>query len=96
VNKAGNTEILRRKIFSSATIGAQLEATDYGVRVFKITGGYFKQLGMPENYTIISINQVRVKDPQEVIDFFEKYKGRVYLYGMTSSREILPYNFILR
>jgi Do/DeqQ family serine protease len=96
VNKAGNTEILRRKIFSSATIGAQLEATDYGVRVFKITGGYFKQLGMPENYTIISINRVRVKDPQEVIDFFEKYKGRVYLYGMTSSREILPYNFILR
>ncbi|GIV36106.1 MAG: hypothetical protein KatS3mg032_0485 [Cyclobacteriaceae bacterium] len=96
VNKVGNTELLRRKIFSSATIGAQLEATDYGVRVFKITGGYFKELGVPENYTIISINRVRVNDPQEVIDFFEKYKGRVYMYGMNSSREILPYNFILR
>lgn len=96
VNKAGNTELVRRKIYSSATIGAQLEATDFGVRVFKITGGYFKELGIPENYTIISINRVRVKDPQEVIDFFEKYKGRVYMYGMNSSREIMPYNFILR
>lgn len=96
VNKAGSTELVRRKIYSSATIGAQLEATDYGVRVFKITGGYFKELRVPENYTIISINRVRVKDPQEVIDFFEKYKGRVYMYGMNSSREIIPYNFILR
>lgn len=96
VNKGGSTELVRRKIYSSATIGAQLEATDYGVRVFKITGGYFKELGIPENYTIISINRVRVKDPQEVIDFFEKYKGRVYLYGMNSSREIIPYDFILR
>ncbi len=96
VNKAGNTELVRRKIYSSSTLGAQLEATDYGVRVFKITGGYFKELGIPENYTIISINRVRVKDPQEVIDFFEKYKGRVYLYGMNSNRDIIPYNFILR
>lgn len=96
VNKAGNTELVRRKIYSSSTIGAQLEATDYGVRVFKITGGYLKLLGVPENYTIISLNRVRVKDPQEVIDFFEKHKGRVYMYGMNSNREIMPFDFILR
>jgi S1-C subfamily serine protease len=96
VNKSGTTELLRRKIYSSSTIGAQLEATEYGVRVFKITGGYFKQLDVPENYTIISLNRVRVNDPQEVIDFFEKYKGRVYMYGMNSKKEVMPFNFVLR
>lgn len=96
VNKNGTTEIVKRKILYSATLGAELEGTDYGVKVFKIKGGYMKELGVPENYTIISINRVRVKDPQEVIDFFEKYKGRVSLYGMNSSKEALPYNFILR
>ena len=95
-NKKGTTDIVKREIIPSTTLGAELEATDYGVKVFKIKGGYMKELGVPENYTIISINRVRVKDPQEVIDFFEKYKGRVSLYGMNSSKEVLPYNFILR
>ena len=77
-------------------MGAQLEATDYGVKIFKITDGYMQKLGVPENYTIISINRVRVNDPQEVIEFFEKYKGRVNLYGMNGAREAIPYNFMLR
>ncbi|MFZ2905208.1 MAG: trypsin-like peptidase domain-containing protein [Cyclobacteriaceae bacterium] len=96
VNKAGTTEKVKRKIFSSDVMGARLEATDYGVKVFKISDGYLKKLGVPENYTIISINRVRVNDPQEVIDFFEKFKGRVNLYGMNSSRQAIPYNFILK
>jgi serine protease Do len=96
VNKAGTMEKVKRKIVASEIMGAQLEATDYGVKVFKISEGYMKKLGVPENYTIISINRVRVNDPQEVIDFFEKFKGRVNLYGMNGAREAIPYNFILR
>lgn len=96
VNRAGTTEKVKRKIFESKIMGAQLEATDYGVKIFKITEGYMQKLGVPENYTIISINRVRVNDPQEVIEFFEKYKGRVNLYGMNGAREAIPYNFMLR
>lgn len=96
VNRSGSTEKVMRKIFTSKTMGAQLEATEYGVKVFKLTDGYMKKLGVPENYTIISINRVRVQDPQEVIDFFEKYKGRVGMYGMNSAKEAIPYNFVLR
>jgi serine protease Do len=96
VNRSGSTEKVQRKIVTSEIMGAQLEATDYGVKVFKLTDGYMKKLGVPENYTIISINRVRVNDPQEVIEFFEKYKGRVNLYGMNSAREAIPYNFILK
>ena len=96
LNRAGTTEKVKRKILISEILGAQLEATDYGVKVFKLSEGYMKKLGVPENYTIISINRVRVNDPQEVIEFFEKYKGRVNLYGMNSAREAVPYNFILK
>jgi serine protease Do len=97
VNRDGTTEKVKRKIYSSKIMGAQLEATDYGVKVFKITDGYMKKLGVPENYTILSINRVKVNNPEDVIEFFEKYKGRVSLYGMNGAREALPaYNFMLQ
>ncbi|HEY5690960.1 MAG TPA: trypsin-like peptidase domain-containing protein [Cyclobacteriaceae bacterium] len=96
VNRDGDTSLIKRKFYSDATLGATLEAVEYGVKAFKIHGGLFKKIGIPENYTIISINRQRVKDPQEVIDFFNKYKGRVILYGVTSSKQELPLSFYLQ
>jgi S1-C subfamily serine protease len=93
LNKNGESSIIKRQIFSDATLGASLEATDYGVKVTKIKDGIFKKLNMPENYTIISINRKRVKDPQEVISFFNSHSGTVLLYGMNSSKQELPYQF---
>lgn len=95
LNKYGDTNLIRRKFYSDATVGATMEQVDYGVKVFRLTDGLFKRLGIPENYTIVSINRQRVKDPQDVIDFFSKYRGRVFLYGFTSSREELPLQFTL-
>ncbi len=96
LNKNGESAILKRKIFSDGTLGASLEANDYGVKVNKIKEGLMKRLGVPENYTIISINRHQIKDPQEVIDFFNKYKGRVIMYGMNSSKQEYPLQFILQ
>jgi S1-C subfamily serine protease len=96
LNKNGEPSILKRKIFSDATLGANLEAVDYGVKVTKIKEGTFKKLGVPENYTIISINRKRIKDPQEVIDFFNSYRGRVLLYGMNSSKQEFPLQFMIQ
>ncbi|MBX2963797.1 MAG: trypsin-like peptidase domain-containing protein [Cyclobacteriaceae bacterium] len=97
VNKLGTTEIVKRKIFSSASLGAEFEATDYGVKVFKIKeNSALKQIGVPENFTIIALNRVKVKEPQEVIDFFEKFKGRGYIYGVNSSKQQVEIPFIIR
>lgn len=96
VNKNGETGIIKRKIYSDPVIGANLEAVDYGVKVTKIKDGLFKKLGLPENYTIIQINRQRVKDPQAVIEFFNKYKGKVLLYGVNSSKQELPLQFYLQ
>lgn len=97
VNKSGTTEIVKRKIFVSASLGAEFEATDYGVKAFKINDkSILKQIGIPENFTIIAINRVKVKEPQEVIEFFEKFKGRGYIYGVNSARQQVEIPFIIR
>lgn len=95
VNKNGGTSQIKRQIFSDSQLGAELEAVDYGVKVYKIKDGLFRRIGIPENYTIISINRQRVKSPQEVIDFFQRYRGRVLLYGITSAKEEYPLQFNL-
>ncbi len=96
LNKYGDTNLIKRKFYSDVNVGATMEEVDYGVKVFRLKDGLFKKLGIPENYTIVSINRQRVKDPQEVIDFFNSYKGRVLLYGITSSKQELPLQFLLR
>jgi S1-C subfamily serine protease len=96
LNKSGDVTTVKRKIISDGTTGANLEAVDYGVKIFKINDGLFKQAGLPENYTITHINRQRVKDPKDVIDFFSNYKGRVLLYGFTGSKQELPLSFYIR
>jgi serine protease Do len=96
LNKNGDTNLVKRKIFVDTTVGASLESVDYGVRVFNIKDGVFKKLGLPENFTIAYINRQRVKDPQDVIEFFGKYKGRVYMVGLNSSKQEIPLSFYLQ
>ncbi len=96
VNKNGDTNLIKRKIYNDATLGVNLEAVEYGVKIYKVKEGLFKRLGVPENYTIMSINRRSVKEPQEVIDFFGSYHGNVLLDGFTSSKERAPIQFRLR
>jgi len=97
LNRFGDTNLVRRKIYSDAQLGANLEAVEYGVKIFKLKDdGIMQKIGLPENYTIVAINRQRVKDPEEVIQFFTKYKGRVLVQGLTSSKEQLPLEFYLK
>lgn len=97
VNKNGTTDLIRRNVVASKELGANLEATEYGVKVFQITDdSALKRIGVPENFTIVAINRVRVKEPREVIDFFDKYRGRGYIYGINSSGQQVELSFALR
>lgn len=97
VNFNGTTELVKRKIFDDATIGAQLEANQYGVKVFKIReNSVLKKIGVPENFTVIAINRQRVSKPEEVIEFFQSFKGRGYLYGVNSSRQQVEIPFMIK
>ncbi len=96
LNKNGNTDLIKRKIYRNDILGANLEAVDYGVKIFKIQDGLFRRIGLPENYTIIQINRKQVKNPEDVIEFFNSYKGRVYLYGINGSKQQMPLSFYLQ
>jgi S1-C subfamily serine protease len=97
VNFNGTTELIKRKIYDDATIGAQLEANQYGVKVFKIReNSILKGIGVPENFTVIAINRQRVSKPEEIIEFFQKFKGRGYLYGVNSSKQQVEIPFVIR
>src|SRR5690606_6894927 len=97
VNTEGTTEIIKRNIVESKMLGAHLESTQYGVKVFRIQdNSVLKELRVPENFTIIAINRMRVKEPQDVIDFFTKYRGSGRIYGMNTSRQQLEIPFSIR
>src|SRR5690606_35633358 len=97
VNKNGTTEVVKRQIISNGKLGAQFEATQYGVKVFGIKeNSVLSQIGVPENFTIVAINRVRVKEPTEIFDFFDKFKGRGYLYGINSSKQQVEIPFVIR
>jgi serine protease Do len=96
LNRNGDVSLIKRKIYNSDVLGASLEAVDYGVKVFKIQNGLFKQMNLPENYTIIQINRKQVKNPEDVIEFFTSYKGRVYLYGLNGKKQQTQLSFYLQ
>ncbi|MBX2895845.1 MAG: trypsin-like peptidase domain-containing protein [Cyclobacteriaceae bacterium] len=97
LNKKGDTSVTKRVIYNDATLGASMEAVDYGVKVFNLKdGGLLKRIQIPENYTIIQINRKQVKNPSDVIEFFNNYKGRVYLYGINGSKQEMQLSFYLQ
>jgi S1-C subfamily serine protease len=97
INQNGTTEIIKRKILTDTSLGAQMEGTRYGVKVFKIKdNSVLKQIGLPENFTIVAINRQRVKEPEEISEFFAKYKGRGYIYGVNSSKQQVEIPFVIR
>lgn len=97
VNRSGKTDVIRRKIIDAPSLGAQLEATDYGVKVFKLKeNSILRRIGVSENFTIAEINRERITEPQEVIDFFNKFRGDAYLFGINSSRQRVQIPFRIR
>jgi Do/DeqQ family serine protease len=97
LNREGTTEIIRRNILEAKMLGAHLESTQYGVKVFRIQdNSVFKQIGVPENFTIVAINRIRVKKPEEVVEFFQKYKGTGAIYGVNTSRQQIEIPFSIR
>jgi serine protease Do len=97
VNRNGGKDVIRRKIINAPTLGAQLEATDYGVKVFKISeNSSLRRIGVTENFTIAEINREKITEPQQVIEFFDTFRGRGYLFGINSSNQRMQIPFIIR
>lgn len=93
-NREGTTELLRRSIYSSEPLGADLEAISRveanllkipsGVRINKVYGGLIKRLGMEQDFVVTHINQRTVDSPEQLEDILTHIRGKVRIDGVNA------------
>lgn len=103
-NLEGGTGIIKREYYSSALIGARLEAVNtiekdrlkvpYGVKITSLTRGYLRDLGFRDGFVITHVNEMPAKDPKALGEFLEKFSGRLKLEGVAPNGQpfIQSYN----
>lgn len=104
-NKEGTTELLKKEVYTSRSLGADLEKVskvernllniDHGVRILKVRNGLIRQMDINEGFIITYINKVPIKDAETLTDILTKIRGRVYLEGVNKRgrKEYFRYYF---
>ena len=105
-NREGTTGILKREIYTSKSLGAELEAVskverdylniDHGVRISNITNGLIRRLGIEDGFIVTSINDYPIKEPETLNKILEKIRGRVIIRGVDEDGVRSYYPFYLR
>lgn len=105
-NREGTTELLRRSIFSSKTVGADMEPLskverdryklEGGIRITKAyANGLIRRLGLEEGYVITAINQEPCREPRDVERLLAQAqnRGRVVIEGVDRNGRPGYYSF---
>ena len=106
-NREGTTDILKKELFTSEYLGADLEVVsrveqdlykiDSGVKISKLySGGLLSKLGLESGLIITYINDYKIDDPQKLVNVFSKVRGRVRIEGVSKSGTKGYYTFYLR
>jgi serine protease Do len=93
VNSEGEAKTLKDNTVTSAKLGASFRplskvdknqyGIDYGIRVSNIKNGLIRNLGLPNGFIILSVNNQRFDEPQELITVLENFKGVLSIKGIT-------------
>ncbi len=106
-NREGTTEILKRELFTSEYLGADLEIIskveqdlfniENGVKITKLyNGGLLSRLGLENGLIITYINDYKIDDPQKLANVLSKLRGKVRIEGVSKSGSKGYYTFYLR
>jgi serine protease Do len=110
-NREGTTGVLKREILTSERLGAEFEAVpkverdllgiENGVRVFNISQGLVRNMGISEDFVVTKVNGVVIKSPEMLVDFFEQVrertlKGKVVIEGINNRGKEGYYSFFVR
>ncbi len=106
-NREGTTEILKRELFTSEYLGADLEIVSKieqdmfniknGVKITKLyQDGLLSRLGLESGLIITYINDYKIDDPQKLANVLSKLRGRVRIEGVSKSGAKGYYTFYLR
>lgn len=103
-NREGTTEKIKREVFNSSKLGAELETVskverdrfriDGGVRIVKVTGrGVISQLGFEEGFIITSVNGKPCEAPSDVEEYLSNARGKIVLEGINrqGSKSVYQY-----
>jgi serine protease Do len=92
-NSEGNVDITKNVVVSSTYLGASfspltkkdkdLYGIDYGVKVTNVKNGLMSQLGIPDGFIILSINNQKFSSSETLVSTLEKMKGWLTLKGVT-------------
>lgn len=104
-NIDGTTEILKKELYFSELLGANLETVpkverarlglENGVRIGKITQrGLISRMGIGEGFIVLAVNKKTISKPQELAAMLEKISGRVIIEGITAEGQRGYYSFI--
>lgn len=105
-NLEGSTGIIKREYYSSALIGARLEAVNtiekdrlkipYGVKISSLTRGYLRDLGFRDGFVITHVNEMPAKDPKALGEYLEKFSGRLKLEGVAPNGQPFMQSYNVR
>lgn len=93
-NREGNTDILKREVFTSKSLGADLEKVskierdllgiEQGVRVSNIRRGFISRLKIEEGFIITKINDQPINSPEKLVNILSAIRGRVTIEGVNT------------
>jgi serine protease Do len=104
-NEDGNTNIVKRDIYSSETLGADFSSIPKvekdkmglvnGVRIVSVRNGLIGRLGLQEGFIITAINRTPVSEPKDVAPLLENVRGQVIIEGIGNNggKAIYQYYF---
>jgi len=106
-NREGTTSILKRELFTSEYLGADLEIISKveqdmlnisnGVKITKLYNqGLLTRLGLENGLIITYINDYKIDTPQKLANVLSKLRGRIRIEGVSKSGTKGYYTFYLR
>ncbi len=105
-NIEGTTAIIKREIYKSTILGAELErvskvereklSIESGIKLLKMTpNGFFRRTGIEEGFIITAVNFKKVNYPKELEEVFQKARGRVVVEGVAKNGYKQSYQFFM-
>jgi len=93
VNSEGLNAVLKNNMVVSEKLGASFReiskmdkdrfGIDYGVKVANVKAGLMRNLGITNDFIILSVNNQKFSDPKELVQVLENFKGWITIKGIS-------------
>lgn len=105
-NSQGTTDLIKNMKVSSKLLGAAFSpltkvernklGLQQGIRISDIRSGLVQRMGLQEGFIITAFNNTIYRSAEELVDAFERARGRVVIEGIDSRGRRGAYSFYIR